>query len=155
MNTASCSYCFKVDVDTHDGMRDGVPRLLDTFKAFGGRATFFLAFGPDNSGKAIWNVFRTKGFLKKMLRTGAPRLYGWRINSHGPSRRSGESSAAPPGPSPLLAGMRRRRAFRCKTPSDYNTPATFEERLQVIPNSTGTDRPRFRSPQLNLAWKNY
>jgi len=70
--------CLKVDVDTHDGMRDGVPRLLDTFKAFGVRATFFLAFGPDNAGKAIWNVFRQRGFLTKMLRTGAPKLYGWR-----------------------------------------------------------------------------
>ena len=78
MNTVTRSCCLKVDVDTHDGMRDGVPRLLDAFKAFGVRATFFLAFGPDNSGKAIWSVFRTKGFLKKMLRTGAPRLYGWR-----------------------------------------------------------------------------
>jgi undecaprenyl phosphate-alpha-L-ara4FN deformylase len=72
------SYSLKVDVDTHDGMRDGVPRLLDTFKRFGVEATFFLAFGPDNSGKAIWNLFRSKGFLKKMLRTGAPKLYGWR-----------------------------------------------------------------------------
>jgi hypothetical protein len=24
--------CLKVDVDTHDGMRDGVPRLLDAFR---------------------------------------------------------------------------------------------------------------------------
>jgi peptidoglycan/xylan/chitin deacetylase (PgdA/CDA1 family) len=72
------TYSLKVDVDTHDGMRDGVPRLLDKFRRFGVKATFFLAFGPDNSGKAIWNLFRSKGFLKKMLRTGAPRLYGWR-----------------------------------------------------------------------------
>jgi len=72
------TYCLKVDVDTHDGMRDGAPRLLDAFRKFGVRATFFLAFGPDNSGKAIWNVFRRKGFLKKMVRTGAPKLYGWR-----------------------------------------------------------------------------
>lgn len=70
--------CLKVDVDTHDGMRDGVPRLLDAFKAAGVRATFFLSFGPDNAGKAIWNVFRTKGFLRKMMKTGAPKLYGWR-----------------------------------------------------------------------------
>ena len=71
-------YSLKVDVDTHDGMRDGVPRLLDAFGRAGVKATFFLAFGPDNSGKAIWNLFRSKGFLKKMLRTGAPKLYGWR-----------------------------------------------------------------------------
>lgn len=78
MSETALRYGLKVDVDTHDGMRDGVPALLDAFKAAGVRATFFLAFGPDNSGKAIWNVFRQKGFLSKMLRTGAPKLYGWR-----------------------------------------------------------------------------
>lgn len=67
----------KVDVDTHDGMRDGVPRLLEAFGRFGVKASFFLAFGPDNSGKAVWNLFRSRGFLRKMWRTGAPRLYGW------------------------------------------------------------------------------
>jgi hypothetical protein len=68
----------KVDVDTHDGMRDGVPRLLDAFARCSVRASFFLSFGPDNAGKAIWNVFSRRGFLTKMWRTGAPRLYGWR-----------------------------------------------------------------------------
>jgi predicted deacetylase len=67
-----------VDVDTHDGMRDGVPRLLRTFDRFGVKATFFLSFGPDNAGKAVWNLFRARGFLTKMVRTGAPKLYGWR-----------------------------------------------------------------------------
>ena len=70
--------CLKVDVDTHDGMRDGVPALLETFGAAGVKATFFLSFGPDNAGKAILNVLRSPGFLKKMLATGAPSLYGWR-----------------------------------------------------------------------------
>lgn len=78
MTAAGSWCCFKIDVDTHDGMRDGVPCLLDAFKAAGVRATFFLSFGPDNAGKAIWNVFRTKGFLRKMMKTGAPKLYGWR-----------------------------------------------------------------------------
>jgi hypothetical protein len=69
---------FKVDVDTHDGMKAGVPRLLKVFQKFSVKATFFLSFGPDNSGKAIYNILRQKGFLKKMLRTKAPKLYGWR-----------------------------------------------------------------------------
>jgi peptidoglycan/xylan/chitin deacetylase (PgdA/CDA1 family) len=68
----------RVDVDTHDGMRDGVPRLLDTLRETGARGTFYLAFGPDNSGRAILNVVTRPGFLKKMLRTGAPKVYGWR-----------------------------------------------------------------------------
>lgn len=67
-----------MDVDTHDGMRDGVPRLLDAFARWGVRASFFLSFGPDNAGKAVWNLFARRGFLTKMWRTGAPRLYGWR-----------------------------------------------------------------------------
>jgi peptidoglycan/xylan/chitin deacetylase (PgdA/CDA1 family) len=68
----------KVDVDTHDGMRDGAPRLLETFRQEGVKATFFLSFGPDNAGKAILNVFKQKGFLKKMVKTSAPSLYGIR-----------------------------------------------------------------------------
>jgi undecaprenyl phosphate-alpha-L-ara4FN deformylase len=77
----SCS--LKVDVDTHEGMRDGVPCLLETFKVFGVQATFYLSFGPDNAGKAIWNLFRRKGFLKKMIRTGAINTYGWRTTLSG------------------------------------------------------------------------
>ncbi len=57
--------------------------MLELFKKHGLKATFFLSFGPDNSGKAIWNIFKTKGFLAKMLRTGAPKLYGWRTMLYG------------------------------------------------------------------------
>jgi len=78
MTAAVSVVALKVDVDTHDGMRDGVPRLLDALARAGVRASFFLSFGPDNAGKAIWNVFTRRGFLTKMWRTGAPRLYGWR-----------------------------------------------------------------------------
>lgn len=67
----------RVDVDTHDGMRDGVPRLLSLLDAAGVRATFYLSMGPDRSGLAVLNAFRP-GFLDKMSRTGAARVYGWR-----------------------------------------------------------------------------
>jgi undecaprenyl phosphate-alpha-L-ara4FN deformylase len=67
----------RVDVDTHDGMRDGVPRLIELFEAAGVRATFYLSMGPDRSGLAVLNAFRP-GFLDKMTRTGAARVYGWR-----------------------------------------------------------------------------
>ncbi len=69
--------CLKVDVDTHDGMRDGVPRLVEICGRARVPATFFLSFGPDNAGKAIFNLLRP-GFLKKMLRTKAPSMYGLR-----------------------------------------------------------------------------
>lgn len=67
----------RVDVDTHDGMRDGVPSLLDSFAAAGVKATFYLSMGPDRSGRAVLNVFRP-GFLAKMRRTSAAQVYGLR-----------------------------------------------------------------------------
>ena len=67
----------RVDVDTHDGMRDGVPRLLEVMAAEGVKATFYFSMGPDRSGLAVLNALRP-GFLKKMTRTGAARVYGWR-----------------------------------------------------------------------------
>ena len=67
----------RVDVDTHDGMRDGVPRLLETFDAAGVRATFYLSMGPDRAGMAVLNLLR-RGFLSKMTRTRAASVYGWR-----------------------------------------------------------------------------
>ena len=66
----------KVDVDTYDGMRDGVPKLLKLFKSLGLKASFFIPFGPDQSGRAVFRIFTKKGFLKKMFRTNALKLYG-------------------------------------------------------------------------------
>ncbi|HEV8111713.1 MAG TPA: polysaccharide deacetylase family protein [Planctomycetota bacterium] len=67
----------KVDVCTHDGMRDGVPRLLALLAQRRVKASFFLSFGPDNSGKAVKNLLRP-GFLKKMVKSSAPSMYGVR-----------------------------------------------------------------------------
>jgi len=67
----------RVDVDTHDGMRLGVPVLLDLFGRAGVRATFYLTMGPDRSGLAVFNLLRP-GFLRKMRSSGATRIYGWR-----------------------------------------------------------------------------
>ncbi len=73
----------KVDVDTLAGLRQGVPALLDVLEERGIRASFFVALGPDNSGRAIFRVFRQRGFLEKMLRTRAPSLYGLRTMLYG------------------------------------------------------------------------
>ena len=65
----------KVDVDTWIGLKEGVPRLLALFRQYRVPASFFIAFGPDNSGKALRRIFK-RGFLHKMWRTNAVRLYG-------------------------------------------------------------------------------
>jgi len=68
----------KIDVDTHRGLRQGVPRLLDCLAGDGIRASFYVSMGPDNSGKAIRRLFTRRGFAGKMLRSNALRLYGIR-----------------------------------------------------------------------------
>lgn len=68
----------KVDVDTHQGLKLGVPRLAAMLEDEGVVASFFISMGPDNSGRAIVRLLRNRGFLKKMLRTRAVRMYGLR-----------------------------------------------------------------------------
>lgn len=72
----------KIDVDTKRGYGQGVPNMLDVFKKYGVKASFFFSMGPDNSGKAIRRIFR-KGFLGKMLRTKAPATYGIKTMLYG------------------------------------------------------------------------
>jgi undecaprenyl phosphate-alpha-L-ara4FN deformylase len=79
----------RIDVDTHEWMRDGVPRLLEILGAAGVKGSFYFAMGPDRSGLAIVNVFTRPGFLKKMLQSGAPKIYSLRTMLSGtllPSR---------------------------------------------------------------------
>jgi undecaprenyl phosphate-alpha-L-ara4FN deformylase len=73
----------KVDVDTRRGMEEGVPSLLETLSLHQVPATFFLSFGPDNSGRAVFQLLRNPRFLGKMLRTNAPGLYGFRTALYG------------------------------------------------------------------------
>ncbi|MBP7341179.1 MAG: polysaccharide deacetylase family protein [Syntrophaceae bacterium] len=73
----------KIDVDTYWGMKNGVPRLLRVLKDFDVRGTFFLSIGPDNSGRAALQLIKNPLFLKKMLRTKAPSLYGWKTALYG------------------------------------------------------------------------
>ncbi len=82
MSEAESVLAFKVDVDTYVGTREGVPNLLKILQRFGIRATFYFSLGPDNSGKAIRRILHP-GFLKKMLRTRAPSMYGMRTMLYG------------------------------------------------------------------------
>jgi hypothetical protein len=73
----------KIDVDTYWGMKNGVPCLLQTLKQFNLKGTFFLSIGPDNSGRAVFQLIKNPRFLKKMMRTNAPALYGWKTALYG------------------------------------------------------------------------
>lgn len=73
----------KIDVDTYEGMKKGVPSLLKILDRLGVKGTFYLSIGPDASGRAILQLFRNPLFLKKMWRTNAVGLYGFRTALYG------------------------------------------------------------------------
>ena len=68
----------KIDVDTHEGLKTGVPAMAAMLSREGVTASFYVAMGNDNSGKAIRRVITNRGFLTKMFRTRAVSMYGWR-----------------------------------------------------------------------------
>jgi len=79
----------RIDVCTYEGLRTGVPTLLRLLDQHLVCASFFVTLGPDRSGRAILQALRP-GFLAKMRRTGAARVYGWRTILSGtllPARR--------------------------------------------------------------------
>ena len=67
----------KIDVCTYEGLRVGVPNLLRLLRSHGVSASFFVALGPDTTGRAVFRALRP-GFLAKMRRTRAVRTYGLR-----------------------------------------------------------------------------
>ena len=73
----------KIDVDTYEGMRRGVPKLLKILERLGVKGTFYLSVGPDASGRAILELLRNPRFFKKMCRTNAVGLYGLRTALYG------------------------------------------------------------------------
>ncbi len=72
----------KVDVDTYDGTRRGVPALLDVLRRHEAPATFLFSLGPDHTGRAIKRVFRP-GFLSKVSRTSVLEHYGLKTLLYG------------------------------------------------------------------------
>lgn len=44
----------RIEVDTHRGTREGVPRLQEMLRRHGAQATFFVALGADRSGRRLF-----------------------------------------------------------------------------------------------------
>ncbi len=74
-----------------------MPRLLDCLGERGIHASFYVAMGPDNSGRAIRRLFTRKGFARKMLRSKAVSLYGWRTVLYGTLLPAPEIARSHPG----------------------------------------------------------
>jgi len=66
----------KVDVDTCEGMKQGVPRLAALFRKHGVPVSFFVPMGKDHTGWTIKRVFTKRGFLSKAGRVGVISTYG-------------------------------------------------------------------------------
>ncbi|MGQ0579726.1 MAG: polysaccharide deacetylase family protein [Betaproteobacteria bacterium] len=72
----------KIDVNTYLGTRDGVPRLIDTLKAYDAGATFLFTLGPDRSGRAVRRLFHP-GVFSRAWRNQTIRNYGLRTLFYG------------------------------------------------------------------------
>lgn len=83
MISSSMKWGLKIDVDTYRGMKEGVPRLLEILARYEVKATFFLSFGPDASGLAVFQFLKNPRFWKKAFRSRAHRLYGWKTVLYG------------------------------------------------------------------------
>jgi undecaprenyl phosphate-alpha-L-ara4FN deformylase len=82
VSASASQVAIKVDVDTYVGLRDGVPALARVLERRGLRASFFIACGPDHTGRALRRLVKP-GFLAKTLRTNVPGMYGWRTLLYG------------------------------------------------------------------------
>ena len=76
LETQNTRLVLKVDIDTKIGLLEGAPCLMDMLKKHGDiKASFFIAMGPDHSGRALKRLLKP-GFLRKQLKSKAAASYG-------------------------------------------------------------------------------
>ncbi len=66
----------RIDVDTYVGAIKGLPHLLSRLRAERCQASIFMPGGPDRTGQAMQRILTQRGYLAKLVRTGALRTYG-------------------------------------------------------------------------------
>jgi peptidoglycan/xylan/chitin deacetylase (PgdA/CDA1 family) len=72
----------KVDVNTFEGTRDGVPRLVELLRREGAGATFLFSLGPDHTGRGLRRALRRTS-TKKAVRIPLLEHYGLRTLLYG------------------------------------------------------------------------
>ena len=72
----------KVDIDTKVGLIEGVPTLMRILGRRNIKASFFIAMGPDNSGRALKRLLKPK-FLRKQIKARAASSYGVKTMLYG------------------------------------------------------------------------
>jgi|GEM_PF-6459672 len=65
----------KIDIDTERAMHDCVPRMLEELDKRGLKATFCIPTAEDRSGLALMRAFKQRGFIGKMIRNRAWRVF--------------------------------------------------------------------------------
>jgi undecaprenyl phosphate-alpha-L-ara4FN deformylase len=73
----------KVDVDTFEGMKHGVPVLQALFEKHAIKGSFFVPMGKDHTGRTVKRVFTRRGFLSKAGRTSVLKTYGLKTLLYG------------------------------------------------------------------------
>jgi peptidoglycan/xylan/chitin deacetylase (PgdA/CDA1 family) len=79
----------RIDVDTADGARHGLPPLLQLLSRYHARATLCIPGGLDRSALAFSRLFTQKGYAEKILRTRAWRIYARSVLTSALSSTSG------------------------------------------------------------------
>lgn len=72
----------KIDVNTYQGTRLGVPLLRDTLQRHQVQASFFFTLGKDRTGRMISRIFRT-GCLSRATRISVWAHYGFKTLLYG------------------------------------------------------------------------